>query len=60
MGSVLDGVGSTSCMGLVGLSSKYLVPGSSISSSSDNNNNKKEKQAAKQKKKKRLCRSKIS
>lgn len=24
-------------MGLVGLSSKYLVPGSSISSSSDNN-----------------------
>lgn len=42
MGSVLDGVGSTSCMGLVGLSSKYLVPGSSISSSSDNNNKKRE------------------
>lgn len=60
MGNVdpaLEGFPSTTCMGLVGLASKYLVPGSSISSSSDN---KKKKQAAKQEKKKKLCRSKIS
>lgn len=39
MGNVdpaLEGFPSTTCMGLVGLASKYLVPGSSISSSSDN------------------------